>query len=199
MTTERFAHSHCRVRHCDRHHLPAIGDPLILSSSSRNNPAACPSFAQLDNRPIGLTASRVSRHEPFCTALRSAIGDPTIPGRKQFAAVGIRASLKAHIPDEHKETRMKFRKLCAVVVGSLVVLAMSLPVTAQDTTQSTTTTTQTPTEPTTHTTQTTKTKTKGNRNNKKQETKEKQKTTTTKNRTPEQQTQTTTTTTTQPQ
>jgi hypothetical protein len=38
---------------------------------------------------------------------------------------------------QHKENRMKTMKPYAVVFGSLVVLAMSLPVTAQETTQST--------------------------------------------------------------
>jgi hypothetical protein len=52
---------------------------------------------------------------------------------------------------------MKSRKLCAVVAGSLVVLAMSLPVMAQETTQSTTTT-QTPDQPQTKTTQSDKTR-----------------------------------------
>ena len=41
---------------------------------------------------------------------------------------------------------MKSKKLLAVVFGSLVVLALSLPVMAQST-QSTTTTTQTPATP----------------------------------------------------
>jgi len=53
---------------------------------------------------------------------------------------------------------MKTMKPYAVVFGSLVVLAMSLPVTAQETTQSTTTT-QTPDQPITQTTDTTRTKT----------------------------------------
>ena len=41
---------------------------------------------------------------------------------------------------------MKSMKISAVVCGSLVVLALSLPVWSQDTSQSTTTTTQTPSD-----------------------------------------------------
>ena len=50
---------------------------------------------------------------------------------------------------------MKFNKLFAVVLGSLLVFALSLPVMAQSTTQSTTTTTRqdSPTQSTTTTTQ----------------------------------------------
>src|ERR1019366_8611905 len=54
-----------------------------------------------------------------------------------------------------KENRMKSKKLFAVVFGSLVVLALSLPVMAQDTTQSTTTTTTQPPAQTERTTTTT--------------------------------------------
>ena len=49
---------------------------------------------------------------------------------------------------------MNSKKLLAVVFGSLIVLALSLPVMAQDTTQSTTTTTQTQDRPQKQTTQT---------------------------------------------
>src|ERR1019366_7408226 len=55
----------------------------------------------------------------------------------------------------NKENRMKSKKLFAVVFGSLVVLALSLPVMAQDTTQSTTTTTTQPPAQTESTTTTT--------------------------------------------
>ena len=82
------------------------------------------------------------------------------------------------------------RKLYAVTFGSLIVLALSLPVSAQDATQSTTTTTQTP--PQTQTTQKSETKTKYKHHHKKSE-KTKEKTTTT-DVPAQQQTQTTTTT-----
>ena len=93
-----------------------------------------------------------------------------------------------------KDNLMKSKKLFAVVFGSLVVLALSLPVMAQDTTQSTTTTTtQNPpptqtqsttttttpaTPPQTQTTQTKESTTKYKHHHKKVK-KEKQTTTTT--------------------
>lgn len=63
---------------------------------------------------------------------------------KQIAAAGTRVRLKVNVPATLRRNRMKSRKLCAVVVGSLVALAMSVPVMAQEVTQSTTTTTQPP-------------------------------------------------------
>jgi hypothetical protein len=98
---------------------------------------------------------------------------------------------------QHKENQMKFMKPTAAVFGSLVVLAMSLPVTAQDVTQSTTVT-QTPDQPVTQTTDSSKTKTKYNRHHHVKETKTKEKTKTT-NIPVDRQTQTTTTVTTPPQ
>ena len=91
---------------------------------------------------------------------------------------------------------MKLMKPTAAAFGSLVLLAMSLPVMAQDTTQSTTIT-QTPDQPVTQTTDTVKTKTKYNRHHHVKETKTKEKTKTTNM--PVDQTQTTTTITTPPQ
>jgi hypothetical protein len=97
-----------------------------------------------------------------------------------------------------KENRMKFKKLLAVVFGSLLVLALSLPVMAQDTTQSTTTTTQTPDRPQTQTTQTNESTTKYKKHHKKVK-KEKETTTTSTTPAPREHTETTTTTTTPPQ
>ena len=91
---------------------------------------------------------------------------------------------------------MKFMKPFAATLGSLVLLAMSLPITAQDTTQSTTVV-QTPDQPVTKTTDSSKTKTKYNRHDHVKETKTKEKTKTTNH--PVDQTQTTTTVTTPPQ
>ena len=115
--------------------------------------------------------------------------------RKQFATTGY-VRTKASFPKQNKEIRMKLRKISAVACGSLTVLALSLPVWAQDTTQSTTTTTQTPSTPQTTTTQTTKHNTKVTHH--KRVTKEKKTTKTTTNPSPDQ-TQSTTTTTTTPQ
>src|SRR5260370_8316937 len=59
-----------------------------------------------------------------------------------------------------RRIRMKSKKLLAVVLGALVVFALSLPVLAQDTTQSTTTTTtQAPPPDQTQSTTTTTTQT----------------------------------------
>jgi mannitol-specific phosphotransferase system IIBC component len=80
--------------------------------------------------------------------------------------------LKVNVPDTIRRIRMKSRKLCAVVVGSLVALAMSLPVMAQETRESTTTTTRTPERPQTRTTQSDKSKTKYNRHHHVKETKQ---------------------------
>src|ERR1035437_2211785 len=117
--------------------------------------------------------------------------------RKQIATEGIRALFTNHTSGQHRENRMKSRKLLGVVFGSLAVLALSLPVMGQDPSQTTTTTTQTPSTPQTQTTQTTESTTKYKHHHKKVK-KEKQTTTTTT--TPDQpQTQTTTTTTPPPQ
>jgi len=90
---------------------------------------------------------------------------------------------------------MKSKKLFAVVFGALVVLALSLPVMAQDTTQSTTTTTtQTPDRPQTQTTQTNESTTKYKHHHKKVK-KEKQTTTTTTTPPQREHSETTTTTT----
>jgi hypothetical protein len=94
---------------------------------------------------------------------------------------------------------MKSKKLCAVVVGSLVVLAMSLPVMAQETVQSTTTRTQTPDHLQTKTNESDKTKTKYNRHHRVKETKETQKTKTKMTPGSEHETQTRTTVTDPPQ
>jgi len=138
------------------------------------------------------TPCHVARHEPFCTALRARISEPKLQGSRSPRAGSARTF--ASNSGQHKENRMKLRKLYAVVFGSFVVLVMSLSITAQQTTQSTTTTTQTPDQPVTQTTQTTESKTKYKHHHRKV-TKEKQKTTTTTIPAPEQQTQTTTTTT----
>src|ERR1035438_5082796 len=106
--------------------------------------------------------------------------------RRLFAMTGY-VRTKASSPGQNKENRMKFRKIFAVACGSLTVLALSLPVWSQDTTQSTTTTTQTPSTPQTKTTQTTKNNTKVTHH--KRVTKEKQTTKTTTKPTPEPQTQ----------
>jgi hypothetical protein len=96
--------------------------------------------------------------------------------KKQFAAGD---SVRNSFQGKNKEKQMKSRKIFGVVFGSLAVLALSLPVWSQDTTQSTTTTTQTPTdEQHTKTTQTTMEKTKVKHHHKRVM-KEKQKTTTT--------------------
>jgi hypothetical protein len=129
-----------------------------------------------------------------CAQQSASIG---ISQRKRLAATGIRAQLEVHIPEQQKENRMKSRKLCAVVVGSLVVFAMSMPVMAQDSTQSTTTTTtRTPDQPTTKTSQSDKTKTKYNKHHQVKESKETQKTKTKTAQGSEEHTDTTTTTTT---
>ena len=94
---------------------------------------------------------------------------------------------------------MNSRKLCAVIVGSLVAVAMSLPVVAQETTQSTTTTTRTPDQPQTRTTQSDKTKTKYNRHHRVKETKETEKTKVKRTPGPEEKTKPTTTYTAPPQ
>jgi hypothetical protein len=111
-----------------------------------------------------------------------------------------------------RRIRMKSKKLLAVFLGALVVFALSLPVLAQDTTQSTTTTTtQTPppaqtestttttteaNRPQTQTTQTTESTTKYKHHHKKVK---KEKETTTTTTTPREHSETTTTTTTPPQ
>ena len=80
---------------------------------------------------------------------------------------------------------MQSIKLSAVIAASLVALAMSLPVTAQDSSasQSTTTTTQNPDQPKTTTTQSDKTKSKCTTTaNTRRKTKETQKTKTTHGR-----------------
>ena len=115
---------------------------------------------------------------------------------KRFAATGIRVQLMDDVPETLRRIQMKSKKLCAVVAGSLVVLAMSLPVIAQETTQSTTTTTVAPDQPVTQTTQTDKTKTKYNRHHHVKETKTTDKTKTKTVPGPDHETQTTTTTTT---
>jgi cytoskeletal protein RodZ len=115
--------------------------------------------------------------------------------KKQFAAGD---SVRNSFQGKNKEKQMKSRKIFGVVFGSLAVLALSLPVWSQDTTQYTITTAQTPSAPETKTTQTTKEKTKYKHHHKK-ETKETQKTKTTTKPSPDQQTQSTTTTTTTPQ
>jgi hypothetical protein len=110
-----------------------------------------------------------------------------------------------------RRIRMKSKKLLAVFLGALVVFALSLPVLAQDTTQSTTTTTQTPppaqtqsstttttetNRPQAQTTQTTESTTKYKHHHKKVK---KEKETTTTTTTPQEHSETTTTTTTPPQ
>jgi len=102
------------------------------------------------------------------------------------------------VPENNEENRMKYKKLLAVVFGAPVVLALSLPVMAQDTTQSTTTTTQTPDRPQTETTQTHESTTKYKKHHKKVK-KEKDTTTTNTTPAPREHTETTTTTTTPPQ
>jgi hypothetical protein len=123
------------------------------------------------------------------------MSEPIDASKKQFATRWIRAH-QGIVSQTNKENRMKLRKIFAVAVGSLTVLALSMPVWSQDTTQSTTTTTQTPSAP--QTTTTTKTKDKTKVKHHKSTTTEKQKTTTTTKPGPEQ-TQSTTTTTTTPQ
>jgi hypothetical protein len=141
-----------------------------------------------------------SQHEQFCTVLRSEMSDPidvskdpVRHGRNPCATF-----FRYQNPGNMKENRMKFKKLFAVVFGSLVVLALSLPVMAQDTTQSTTTTTQTPAQPETQTTQTNESTTKYKKHHKKVK-KEKETTTTTTTPAQREHTETTTTTTTPPQ
>src|ERR1700676_5432657 len=57
----------------------------------------------------------------------------------------VAAAIPYCVTEEIKENRMKSKNLFAVVLASLIVLALSLPVMAQSTTQSTTnTTTQNP-------------------------------------------------------
>jgi hypothetical protein len=90
------------------------------------------------------------------------------------------------------------KKLLAVVFGALAVLALSLSVMAQDTTQSTTTTTQTPDRPQTQTTQTHESTTKYKHHHKKVK-KDKDTTTTTTTPPEREHSETTTTTTTPPQ
>src|ERR1700732_1755267 len=85
---------------------------------------------------------------------------------------------------------MKSKKLLAVFLGALVVFALSLPVLAQDTTQSTTTTTKAG-RPQTQTTQTTESTTKYKHHHKKVK---KEKETTTTTTTPREHSETTTTT-----
>jgi hypothetical protein len=126
--------------------------------------------------------------------MRSEMSDPIGASKEAVRRGRFRAQLSS---GQNKEKRMKSRKIFGVVFGSLAMLALSLPVWSQDTTQSTTTT-QTPSAPQTETTQTTKEKTKYKHHHKK-ETTEKQKTKTTTTPSPDQQTQTTTTTTTPPQ
>src|ERR1035441_10566534 len=95
-----------------------------------------------------------SRHEPFCSALRAEMNEPRYVSRKLFA-IPDSARTYASASGQIKENQMKSMKLYGVVLGSLVVLASSLPVwSQQETTQTTQTTTQTPTEPQTQTTQT---------------------------------------------
>jgi|ERR1035438_1266690 hypothetical protein len=120
-------------------------------------------------------------------------------------------NLKHQVPSNIKENQMKSKKLFAVVLGLVVVLALWLPVVAQDTTQSTTTTTtqapapppqtqsttttMTPATPAqTQTTQTGESTTKYKHHHKKV-TKENQSTTTTSTPSQPGQSQTTTTTT----
>jgi len=109
--------------------------------------------------------------------------------RKQLAAGN---SVRNSSSVQNKENRMKSMKIPAVVFASLAVLALSLPVWSQDTTQSTTTTTA-PAAPETKTTQTTKENTKVTHH--KRVKKVKTTTTTTTKPAPETQSQTTTTTT----
>jgi hypothetical protein len=133
------------------------------------------------------------RLEPFCSELHSEISDSIEVSKKLFAT-GNSARNSSSV--QIKENRMKPMKISAVVFASLAVLALSLPVWSQDTTQSTTTTT-TPSAPETKTTQTTKENTKVTHH--KRVKKEKTTTTTTTKPAPETQSQTTTTTTPAPQ
>jgi cytoskeletal protein RodZ len=142
-----------------------------------------------------------SQHELFCTVLRLEISeaywcfkDPVSPRPESVRNFLPVSNSRRYI----KENQMKFKKLLAVVFGLLVVLALSLPVMAQDTTQSTTTTTQTPAQPQTQTTQTNESTTKYKKHHKKVK-KEKETTTTTTTPAPREHTETTTTTTTPPQ
>jgi len=136
-----------------------------------------------------------SRDEPYCLALRSVMSEPRYTAKEAVRHGRNPRVTQVSNSRLHKENRMKTMKPYAVVLGSLAVLAMSLPVTAQDITQSTTTT-QTPDQPITQTTDTSKSKTKYKHHHVK-ETKTKEKTTTT-TIPPVDQTQTTTTTTTAP-
>ena len=137
--------------------------------------------------------ARRRRHELLCTVLCSQTNEPI--NAPKVALATLESLRKLEIT---KENLMKSKKLFALVFGALVVLALSLPVIAQDATQSTTTTTtQSPAQPQTQTTQTNESTTKYKHHHKKVK-KEKETTTTTTTAPEREHSETTTTTTTPP-